>query len=476
MKVQVKFLSGARAGQVDAFQKAYLALGRHPLSDVRFDADRDLDVSSQHAAIIRQGDAFVVRDLGSKNGTLVNGQAVSGDAVLRNGDVIRLGKNGPSIEFQALDVDGSDDVPAAAREAARRASAPRDQFRAVAAPAARSSTTARIAAEVAHQTRGLRRVTKVLLVLLIASAGGFAWVQWKSARDAQELVALQIRADSLNRAAQQLLSRFQTELESVRDALRASQVETARLRGELAAADSRSDPATVALLRAALDSAEVRQRGLTDVARVDFRAISRRNTDAVALVLVKFSETEVFSGTAFAVDSQGTLVTNKHVLVGEDGSRRPTGIAVKFAGCAQWFRARMLGVSDVADIGVLAVDIRGGTPRVAGFSSEAQGPQRGDPVAIIGYPLGEDLPMEGQGKMAIADPTLTVGTVSKVLRDLVQVDGYGASGSSGSPIFGRDGRVVAVLYGGNRESQGKIIFAVPGRSVVEYLRQLRVIQ
>lgn len=73
----------------------------------------------------------------------------------------------------------------------------------------------------------------------------------------------------------------------------------------------------------------------------------------------------------------------------------------------------------------------------------------------------------------IADPTLTVGTISKALPNVVQVDGYGAPGSSGSPIFDRSGRVAAVLYGGNRESQGKIIYAVPATAVVAYLNKLR---
>ena len=72
----------------------------------------------------------------------------------------------------------------------------------------------------------------------------------------------------------------------------------------------------------------------------------------------------------------------------------------------------------------------------------------------------------------VADPTLTVGTVSKTLAGVVQVDGYGAPGSSGSPIFDRTGRVAAVLFGGNRESQGKIIYAVPAAAVTEYLRSL----
>jgi len=469
------FLSGARVGQVETFRKAYIGLGRHPLSDVRFDPERDLDVSSRHAAVIRQGATFLVRDLGSTNGTFVNGRQITGDAALNDGDVIAFGQNGPAVEFHVSGGDAeAEGVTATLRATAERISSPREQYQALSPPAPRRSSTAvRIAVEVARQTRQLRLTTKILIGVFAVVLAAFGWLQWTARRDARELARLQTRADSLSLAAQALLSRFQAELATVRDALRQSQAEVARLRTELAAMGSTGDARVVARLRAALDTAEARQRGLAGAAAVDYRAISQKNQEAVALLVVEYSEAEVFSGTAFAADSQGTLVTNKHVLVGEQGDRRPRRIAVKFSGSKQWFPGRLAGVADSADVGVVKVDIRGGTPRVAGFSRDPHSLARGDPVAIIGYPLGEDLPMVHLGQSGVvADPTLTVGTVSKVLSNLVQVDGYGAPGSSGSPIFDREGRVAAILFGGSRESQGKIIYAVPAAAITAYLNQL----
>lgn len=56
--------------------------------------------------------------------------------------------------------------------------------------------------------------------------------------------------------------------------------------------------------------------------------------------------------------------------------------------------------------------------------------------------------------------------------NVVQVDGYGAPGSSGSPIFDRQGHVAAVLFAGNRKSQGKIIYGIPASQVIAYLGEL----
>lgn len=279
-------------------------------------------------------------------------------------------------------------------------------------------------------------------------------------------------ADSAIREAQRATAQFRGQLQDLKDALAQAQSETERLRRQLDAGGH--DDASTAVLRDQLAAAVARQRSIIGAAAVDYRSISAQNQDAVAIVIVEFSDNERFSGTAFAVDSQGTLVTNKHVLIGEDGSRIPRRIGVSFSGSRQFFQARMLGVSEEADLGAIKVDIAGGTPRVAGLTQDPRAVQRGDPVAILGYPLGFDLPMDRVGQLSIVEPTLTAGTVSKVLSSLVQVDGYGAPGSSGSPLFDRDGRVVAVLYGGERESLGRIIYAVPANYVSDFLGRLGV--
>lgn len=475
MKAQFKFLSGARTGHVETFQKAYLGLGRHPLSDIRFDAERDLDVSSRHAAIMAKPEGFVLQDLGSKNGTYVNGERLAGERLLADGDVIGFGAKGPALEFHVLA--GADDRPtetaAAAEAAAGRLSNPKQIIPATVPPPSRRAPKPRSTTAIIEMaTAPWRRTATILVGMVVVVVALALFLVWKGAQDrTAELARIRAWADSVADRAQRTAQQFQTEIQGLHDANQQSVAEIERLRRQLA--DAGSDAGTVRTLRGQLEQAQARQQLIAGAGAVDYRTIAARNQDAVALVLVEFSDNERFSGTAFAVDSQGTLVTNKHVLVGENGDKTPRRIAVKFSGSKQWFPGRYVGVSDAADLGVLKVDIRGGTPRVQGLQRDARSFQVGDPVAIIGYPLGLDLPMIGQGTDVVASPTLTVGTASKVLPTVVQVDGYGAPGSSGSPIFDRDGRVVAVLYGGIQESNGRIILAVPVSFVLDYLNKGR---
>jgi adenylate cyclase len=65
------------------------SLGRHPSNTVQL---LDKIVSKEHCIIERRANGFTLRDLGSLNGTYVNGERVAGERDLRHGDDIALGQ------------------------------------------------------------------------------------------------------------------------------------------------------------------------------------------------------------------------------------------------------------------------------------------------------------------------------------------------------------------------------------------------
>ncbi len=79
--------------------KAVIRIGRGPDCDVRFDSQRDTRVSTNHAEIRFENGQYVVVDVGSTNGTFVNGKPVRAHA-LRSGDKIVFGaQGGPEVRF-----------------------------------------------------------------------------------------------------------------------------------------------------------------------------------------------------------------------------------------------------------------------------------------------------------------------------------------------------------------------------------------
>ncbi len=66
-----------------------ISLGRSSVAELCYPDDSGL--SRQHLAFEKQGDDWTIRDLGSKNGTLLNGVRISGAEVLKSGDRVTAG-------------------------------------------------------------------------------------------------------------------------------------------------------------------------------------------------------------------------------------------------------------------------------------------------------------------------------------------------------------------------------------------------
>ena len=69
----------------------------------------EASVSSHHCEILLKGEEVVVNDLNSTNGTFINGDKVTGQAVLKPGQILRLGQ----VELR-LEVEGAPPAPASA--------------------------------------------------------------------------------------------------------------------------------------------------------------------------------------------------------------------------------------------------------------------------------------------------------------------------------------------------------------------------
>ncbi|HEB66096.1 MAG TPA: FHA domain-containing protein [Chloroflexi bacterium] len=87
---QLSMRTGPAPGKVFALSQDEITIGRDVSNDFIIN---DVEVSRRHARLSRQGMQFVIEDLGSTNGTFINGQRLAGPHVLRVGDVILLGEN-----------------------------------------------------------------------------------------------------------------------------------------------------------------------------------------------------------------------------------------------------------------------------------------------------------------------------------------------------------------------------------------------
>ncbi len=83
-----RLLLATPEGQQVVELRVHNSLGRHPSNTIQL---LDKIVSKEHCTIEQRTEGFVLRDLGSLNGTYVNGDRVAGERALRHGDDIALG-------------------------------------------------------------------------------------------------------------------------------------------------------------------------------------------------------------------------------------------------------------------------------------------------------------------------------------------------------------------------------------------------
>ena len=459
MTIDLHVLSGARAGARESFDAPVVTVGRHPMSDFRFDPLVDLDVSTRHAEFRSAGGMWIIADLASTNGTFVNGERITGERRLGEGDVVSFGGNGPRVEVRGMGIV----TPATSVQAQASSSTPS------AAPAPRMDTQARVAVAVKAQTKDMRRAYSIGGGALVAAAViAFAFWQRETSTREREMASIIAHSDStLAVLAKKLDAPRPGETAftaALKDSLAARKHDLDVMRGRVAAGTATSG--SVSELSKRLERTVSLQQAL---GQMDVSKVVDANDAAVAMVASDF-DGKFIAGTAFGITSSGLLVTNRHV-VRDEGGKAAGRVVVIYANTRKWLPAHIVRVADGADddLALIQLDGAGSYPVVAGVSRSGELARVGAAVVSIGYPGATDTPMEGSGMNITARTTTTVGTVSKRLGTVIQIDSYAGHGSSGSPLFDSAGHVVGVIYGGARESGGRIVYAVPAQRLASFL-------
>jgi hypothetical protein len=92
MAAQFQFVmhSGPNTGKIYPLEAPEIIIGRDASNVI---AINDAEVSRKHAKLILQNSVYVIQDLGSTNGTFINGQRITTSQELKPGDTVTLGEN-----------------------------------------------------------------------------------------------------------------------------------------------------------------------------------------------------------------------------------------------------------------------------------------------------------------------------------------------------------------------------------------------
>jgi pSer/pThr/pTyr-binding forkhead associated (FHA) protein/S1-C subfamily serine protease len=414
----------------------------------------DTVVSKTHAVVeFDVSGVATLADLGSRNGTFLNGEEVHGPVALRVGDRVMLGWEGPVFEVRLLGTAQLPEGQGAPYEPHREPAKTLAGMVAIAEERARRPSGLRtglflrtLAREaVTESSATFRVVTLVLLAVLLTSVVAL----WRSGVRRTE------RAEARLASAERRLS------EEARSAARAREeavAEIARLRDELTAARR----STVS--RAVVDSLTRRLREAEGRAAVpDFTLVARENRGAVGLVLAEFAGDSVM-GSGFALTTSGWFVTNRHVVQDDDrGTAR--SIRIVMAETNRALLADLVAVSALRDQDIAILRIRGyAGPAVRAVDWTGRGATQGAPAAMLGFPFGAQLALDPGGYV---HASLFGGYIS-MTGEWIRFSGTTYPGASGSPVFNADGEVIAVHFGAPREGPGLGI-SVPMSKVRRWL-------
>lgn len=537
MRMIFSHLSGSLQGKSQQFDGELITFGTGEDCGIRFDTSRDTSVKRLHADLVVEHGIPVLHDRTGHRLIFVNGLRQA-EAALCDGDLIQLGEAGPEIRFRLLP-DGSPagktlkTIVADGRDILVRTPHPRylSPFY------LGRHILSEIMLHASPPVKVLVGAVLLIPLILILWLGGALYRQHLAAVTTQQQLTDLVRQLELKRLTQaELERRVELERQLAAEARRQGEEQKTALMGKLKALEhSRESRKEIESLRQQLSAIRHLQSFAEDINRrfegsvgllqgaygfkekttgrplryqgIDPLGNPYVDKDGNALVTLEGVAPRVmihFAGTAFLVDSAGTIVTNRHIVrMWETFEPAQQAIAAGFEPEMVLLRVFFPGgetahpVTEVSvpghgDIALLRTE-RAPKGRLPVLLAREKLPLVGEPIVMLSYPgsvdtllarvmpsVSRDILVKAGGdpirlveevaRKQLIRPLSTQGHISDVSPDLITYEAASASGSSGAPIFNQAGTVVGVNQGA-LQRVGGVHVALPIRFVNELISQ-----
>lgn len=470
----IRHITGSKKGQVEKFSvenNPEIRIGRGLENNVSFDPVKEDTISRDHCRIIQDStnsERFFIYDSQSKNGTYANDVLTTGRTELFAGDIVKLGKDGPSFEFD-LDPRPKSHIkktrvidPIVAKET--------KMHTATDSPKATSEKTPPVKESIGkntmqHMIRESEKKSKtgliitVIAILLLASTGGYILFKNQKVKEIVHVTdpKTTFTPTEIAKANQEKVVYIEMAWKLTNTASSEEMYhvyypvfQNKQIIGYRAAYSQNEEGAIVPLL----------------VTKGDYlKALG--NVQGIELDLIASAG----SGSGFVVDERGFVATNRHVasnwltrfnfqqyafpgvlvepnkngqytpawdktvtqeMVGDwvpGNDKRYTGVNtyldVTFANNSQRTPATIVRISPTHDVAMIKIDLPEALPKVELYDSYEE-IQPGDPAIVMGYPgiapvqlvlkRSQDVFNTNAEITSVPVPTVSNGNVGRMVR------------------------------------------------------------
>ena len=192
--------------------------------------------------------------------------------------------------------------------------------------------------------------------------------------------------------------------------------------------------------------------------------VFEENINKVVEIKVADDESTYGYATGFFVDKNGTIITNKHVVINSETKQPYKKILVATATEEEFIQAEVVKVSETDDIAMIRVDKKKTT-----HFKFAKGVENGERIYTIGNPSGFGLSFtEGVVSSNSRNVIYNGQTINCIQAGLVINEG-----NSGGPVFNINGELVGIISFRLKDNKNEIIqgcaFVIPVQTIKNFI-------